>query len=86
MDAGGRYTIECFPCLLVDLGEYESREPEIACVPLDFRVLNGLDDQSSIGVRGVLEGMVNAVDDRSFSEILVHHEELGELIAMFLRA
>ena len=50
MDAGGRYTTECLPCLLVDLGEYGPREPEIACVPLDFRVLNGLDDQSSIGV------------------------------------
>jgi hypothetical protein len=49
---------------------------------LDFRVLNGLDDQSCIGVRGVLEGRVNAVDDRSFSEIWVHAEELGELILL----
>ena len=81
MEAGGRYTIECFPCLLVDLGERELREPELACVPLNFRVLNRLHDQSSIGVRGVLEGMVNAVDYRSFSEIWVHQEELGELIA-----
>jgi hypothetical protein len=48
---------------------------------LDVRVLNGLNDQSSIDVRGALEGMVNAVDDRSFSEIWVHQEELGELIA-----
>jgi hypothetical protein len=81
VDAGGRYTIECFPCLLVDLGEYEPRKLEIACVPLDFRVLNCLHDQSSIDVRGVREGVVNAVGDRSFSEIWVHQEELGELIA-----
>ena len=51
------------------------------CVPLDLGKLNGLGDESSVGVRGVLEGMIQAVDDRSFSEIWVHQEELGELIA-----
>jgi hypothetical protein len=55
--------IECFiPCLAVDFGECEARVLEFACVPLNFRVLNGLDDQSSIGVGHILEGMVNAVD------------------------
>jgi hypothetical protein len=33
VDTGGRYTIECFPCLVVDFGECEARVLEIACVP-----------------------------------------------------
>ena len=44
-------------------------------------MLNGLDDQSSVTIWRVLEGMVKAVDDRAFSEIWVHQQVLRELIA-----